>query len=391
MEKVLVTGGGYSEIPLIKALQSMGYYVLTLGNNSEGLGHQIADKYIKGDFSDKEFVLHIAKDEKVIGIVSGCNDFATISAAYAAEKLGLSGHDTYENAQMIHHKDEFMQVCQALGMNVPKTFDCTSLEECKNAANNLGFPIIIKPTDLTGGKGVKVCYTFSELEEAYKNAMGRTRQSSVVVEEFIEGNSHGAAMLVKNNKVVFCFVDDEEYYINKYMVSGTCHPSSISETAKQKLIQDVETLFKAKKLNDGVFHTQFIINKKGLPVIIDPCRRAAGMLYCYLVQYSTEVDFAKELVKASIGLELQDSYAIKEHNIAHLCVMTDSNGVYKDIYVDNELKPYVFDSMVFAKENEVIDDFMTYKAAILFLRSDDKKKLYDLFNRFHDLATIIKE
>ena len=388
MKKVLITVGGYSEIPLIKALHSMGYYVISVGNNEESLGHQYSDKYIKGDFSDKELIFNIAKDEQVDGIVSGCNDFATLSSAYAAEKLGLPGHDTYENAQIIHHKDKFMKLAHEVGISVPVTYDCYSFDDCKMAADKLGFPVILKPIDLTGGKGVKVCNSIEELENAYNDALSRTRQDSVVVEEYVVGENHGAAMLVKNNKVVFCFVDNEEYYINKYMVSGTCYPSTVTEEAKAKLINDVEAIFKAKNLADGVFHTQFIINKQGVPVIIDPCRRAAGMLYCYLVQYSTEVDYAKELVKASIGLELQDCYELKNHNIAHLCVMTDSNGIYKGIKVDDELKKYVFDSMVFAKENEVIDDYLTYKAGILFFECEEKEKMYDLFNRFHSLAKI---
>lgn len=391
MKKVLITVGGYSEIPLIKALHTMGYYVISVGNNENSLGHKYSDKYIKGDFSDKDLIYNIAKSEQVDGIVSGCNDFATLSSAYAAEKLGLKGHDTYENAQIIHHKDKFMKLAHDIGISVPVTYDCYSFDECKNAADKIGYPIILKPIDLTGGKGVKVCNSIEELENAYNDALNRTRQDSVVVEEYVVGKNHGAAMLVKNNKVVFCFVDNEEYYINKYMVSGTCYPSTVDEKAKARLINDVESIFKAKNLADGVFHTQFIINKQGVPVIIDPCRRAAGMLYCNLVQYSTEVDYASELVKASIGLELQDSYEINEHNIAHQCVMTDSNGIYKGISVKNELKKYIFDSLTIAEDNETIDDYLTFKAAILFFECKDKNKLYDLFNRFHTLATVIKE
>lgn len=390
MKKALITVGGYSEIPLIKALHKLGYYVISVGNNPDSLGHQYSDKYINGDFSDKEFIYEIAKEENVDGIVSGCNDFATLSSAYAAEKLGLPGHDTYENAQLIHHKDKFMKFSHQIGISVPRTVDCKDFNECQSAAEQLGFPIILKPVDLTGGKGVKVCNSLKELQQAYEVAMERTRQDTVVIEEFVEGENHGAAMLVKNNKVVFCFIDNEEYYINKYMVSGTCYPSNVSEAAKEKLIKDVEAIFRAKNLADGVFHTQFIVNKEGIPVIIDPCRRAAGMLYCYLVQYSTEVDYATELVKASVGIELQDEYTIKDHNIGHQCVMSDSNGIYKGINIDSELKNYVFESMIFAKEDEVIDDYLTYKAGILFFECDTPEKLYDLFERFHDLATIEK-
>ena len=78
-KKVLILGGSHSEIPLIKSCQKLGYFVITTGNNIDGLGHKTADKYIPCDYSDKGKILEIAKGE--IGYVekkTKAENFATI-------------------------------------------------------------------------------------------------------------------------------------------------------------------------------------------------------------------------------------------------------------------------------------------------------------------------
>ena len=98
MKKMLLLGGSHAEIPMIQAAKKMGYYVITSGNQADGLGHPYGDEYIKKDFSDKDAILQLAKEEQIDAICSGCNDFACLTAAYVAEKLGLPGHDSYETA-----------------------------------------------------------------------------------------------------------------------------------------------------------------------------------------------------------------------------------------------------------------------------------------------------
>ena len=388
MRKVLVTGGSHSEIPLIKELKNLEYYVITTGNNTGGLGHIYADEYIQGDFSDREFILKLAKQEQVSGIVSGCNDFAYISTAYACEQLNLPGHDTYSNAQVIHHKDKFMSVLKKIGLRCPKTYKCGSFPQCKLATEIIKLPVIVKPIDLTGGKGVYICNKMSDLEIAYSNAMSFTRQDVIVVEEYIVGENHGGSFLVKDGKVVFSFFDNEQYYLNKYLVSGACYPANLTDFAKKEMISQIEAVFAHLNLVDGLFHTQFIVDRNGYPIIIDPCRRSPGDLYIKLVQYSTEVNYPLEIVKSELGLKLNNNYKIVPHNIARECIMTDANGKYISLNISNEIKNKIIHSMVWANEGEDIVDYLKYKAGILFFECDTVDNLYDNVNNFHKLVRI---
>ena len=97
-KKLLIAGGGYADIPLILSAKKLGYYVITSGNRPNELGHKYSDEYKKADFSDPDAIFNLSKDLKVSAICACCNDFSALSAAYAAEKLGLPGHDPYRVA-----------------------------------------------------------------------------------------------------------------------------------------------------------------------------------------------------------------------------------------------------------------------------------------------------
>lgn len=388
MKKVLFTGGSHSEVPMIRAAQEMGWYVITTGNDEDGQGHGLADKYIKGDFSDKEFVLRIAKEEKVDAIVSGCNDFAYLSAAYACEKLGLPGHDSYETSRTIHIKSEFRKMVASIGIKCPKIMECKTKEECLKAADKMGFPLLVKPVDLTGGKGVRICRSIEEALEAFDEAMCITREDYVILEEFIDGENHGTTTLIKNGKVIFYITDNEQYGENKYLVLGACSPSDIPQYAEYTLIKDIEKIAAHCKLADGLFHCQFILDKDNYPVLIDPCRRAPGDLYPLLAKYVTNVDYPAQIVRAECGEPLEDCY-VQEHNfVARECIMTSQKGVITDVYLDDEIKDKMVYSMMKYKKGEKIEQPMKYKAGIVIMKFDSYNEMMSVLARFQEMAVI---
>ena len=168
MKKMLMLGGSHAEIPMIQAARKLGYYVITTGNQADGLGHPFGDAYINCDFSNKEAITELAREQKVDAICSGCNDFAYLSAAYACEKLELPGHDDYETALRIHHKDKYRALADELGIVTPKAYKCSGSAKLSEACERLSFPVIVKPVDLTGGKGMQRCENKELVEEAYE-------------------------------------------------------------------------------------------------------------------------------------------------------------------------------------------------------------------------------
>ena len=236
-KRLLILGGGHAEIPLIQAAQALGWYVITTGNDCKGLGHPYADRNVFADFSDKDAMFELARAEGVQAVCSGCNDFALLSTVYVCEKLGLPGHDSYATSLEIHHKDKYRALATRLSIPTPRALVIKKGDDFDAAIAQLSFPIIVKPVDLTGGKGIHRASTPEEALAAYKDACNRTRQDHIVVEEFVQGTNHGfSAMLVKG-KVAFEVWEPlpDGRFVTRFATSWATREEAVS--ALQQLIR----------------------------------------------------------------------------------------------------------------------------------------------------------
>ena len=411
-KKLLLLGGGHAEIPLIQAAHELGWYVITTGNAREGLGHPYADKNVFADFSDKDAMLELAKNEGIQAVCSGCNDFALLSTVYVCEKLGLPGHDSYATSLEIHHKDKYRALATRLGIPTPRAIT-TKVAGTDFAGKNadfeaaiaqLTFPIIVKPVDLTGGKGIHRAANINEAREAYKDACNRTRQDHIVVEEFVQGSNHGfSAMLVKG-KVAFAFSDNEQYYINKYMVSGANSPSTSSDKTLAMLREYSERIAQELHLVDGILHIQYIERADGTPIIIEICRRPPGDLYIKFVKYATGINYPKFIVQAEIGEDISCIADVPTQGfwLRH-CIMSDNQageqtatgdickGIVRDVTFAPEIQGNIVEKFLWYKPGEVITDKLTYKAGIVFFKFDTLAEMQDKTTRMTELAKILAE
>ena len=383
---VLILGGSHAEIPLIESLHKLGYTVISTGLNRDGLGHKLADVYEAADFSDKIEMIKIAQKYAVIGVVSGCNDFAYLSAAYVAGQLGLGGYDSMPTATRIHHKDAFRIMQKECGIRYPKFAVCDSIDNLEDLKKSMTLPVVVKPIDLTGGKGVEICYSWEAVKKQFDEAFKLTREKQIIIDEYIDGENHGTSMLLKNSKVVFAFFDNEEYYKNKYLVSGAYTPSTLTAIQKADVIKQVETLAQYASLCDGLFHCQLIVNRDGLAYLIDPCRRAPGDLYIKFVSYGTGIDYPMAIVKSQLGLSMDEELAFEpvRRCIARECIMTDTNGIIKDIIIDSGYKEHIIDKMQWLYPGDKIENYMINKAGIVFYEYQNAAELRERMKALYE-------
>ena len=383
---VLITGGSHAEIPLIDALHTLGYAVVSTGLNRDGLGHKAADIYEPADFSDRDAMLRLAQKFDVAGIVSGCNDFAYLSSAYAAECLGLKGYDDTATAAMIHHKDSFRKLQNDCGVVYPKYSVCRNAAELADVRSSLKLPVVVKPVDLTGGKGVEICRTWDDVERQFYEAAKVTRETRIIIEEYIEGDNHGTSMLIKDGSVAFAFFDNEQYFKNKYLVSGAYSPSDLTEAQKSDVIRQTEAIARGAGLCDGLWHCQFIIDRTGIAYLIDPCRRAPGDLYVRLVSFAEGIDFSMAIVKSQLGLSMDEELDFKRANrcIGRECIMAEANGIADKIVIDPDYDSHIIEKNIWFKSGERIENFMTYKAGIVFFEYPTPAELKESMKHLYE-------
>lgn len=355
---------------MIDAAHRLGYHVTTTGNRPGDLGHAHADGWVDTDFSDREAIRSLAARLEVSGIVSGCNDFASLSTAYAAEALGLPGHDSHANALRIHHKDRFRHLLTELKLPTPRSAVARSLDDAREICTQVGFPCIVKPVDLTGGKGISKCGTLDELAGAFESGMALTRESYLVVEQFLVGTHHGFTCFVTAGRVGFWFADDEQYFRNPYLVSGTTTPTSMPPSAIEELINAVELIAAHLDLVDGLMHVQCINTADG-PRITELCRRCPGDLYPDFVRLSTGFDYANAVVSAELGLPIEGSHPQQAGRyITRHCLMATREGVLQGISLNAELQQHRIGEMLWWTAGQEVTNHLSDKFGIVFFGFD---------------------
>jgi biotin carboxylase len=382
-KRLLIAGGGYADIPLIVAAKKLGFYVITSGNRPSDSGHRFSDEYCNADFSDPVAMLKLADSKNIEAVCPCSNDFSAISSAFVAEKLSLPGHDSYDICKLIHHKDAYRDFAAENGIPAPKALSFSDIDEVDYALSELNYPVIIKPVDLTGGKGISTIEKPSNAREALCKAFSISREKRVVAEEFISGTRHGFSALIQSGKVVFHFADNEYYYLNPYMVSAASAPANITASVIGDLISQAENIAKLLNLVDGIFHVQYIQTDKG-PIIIEICRRPPGDLYINLVKYATGLDYPMYIVKAFTGQKMPGltQKDVKGYFLRH-CVMADQNGVLREIQFSPKIENNIIHREMFWQPGLHVDNYLIQKFGIVFLKFNSMEEMLEMSAKMH--------
>ena len=183
-DRVLVLGCSHAEIPLIEQLKKMGYHVTTMGSHIDGLGHSVADQAIHADYSSVQNVHRAIEEFQFAHVVPGANDFGYFTGAQLAPVFGLTGYDPYYCAQSLLLKSNFRDTQSILGLKRPEfiEFDAGALPQLPDEF----FPVIVKPLDLSGGKGISVVGSINEFSTACAQAIGLGRTGKAIAEKYLQ-------------------------------------------------------------------------------------------------------------------------------------------------------------------------------------------------------------
>ncbi|MDF1883740.1 ATP-grasp domain-containing protein [Sulfurimonas sp. SAG-AH-194-C21] len=359
MKKVLILGGSHRDIPIIQASKELGYYVITLANAKDYLGHSYAHQSYEVDFNDKEAVKKIIKKENIVYILPGCGEESYLRCVELSDELKLSNLDKPQTAELLHNKLSFKNFCSKHKISTPQKYTLSSNTQ------SLNFPLVVKPTNLSGGRGVEIVYTEDSLMKALNNA--KKYSNEVFLEEFIDGELIAYSLFIKNKKVIYGFSGKDESFINPYIVT-TAYPYDISKHTLFHLQSTMEKIATTLNLVDGMFHLQAII-KNDIPYIIDITRRIPGDLYPFLIEKCDGVSYSKAVVKSYIGKEITDEFQPKHQSkfvIRHVA-MSKNNGTYSHLFIDKKIQRYISYRVDLLQDGSLIDDYLHTQIAIIFL------------------------
>jgi predicted ATP-grasp superfamily ATP-dependent carboligase len=389
-KKILIAGGSYGDIPLIKKAKELGYHVITSGNNIKELGHTYSDEFQLMDFSDKDGMMELVKSLEIDEIAPSCHDLSMTTCAYIAEKLKIGNFDSYKTTLILHHKDQFRELASELGMLSPKAFNASCIEDVNSKVVGFNFPLIVKPVDLGGGKGVTIVKNKKKLINAAALAFKFSKNSKIIIEEFKRGALHSLSTFIQNQKVLFSFCDSEFSSVNPYGVSTSTSPVDHYLENKKILISQIEILAKKLKLKDGLVHMQYLYDSQNQDIsIIELTRRAPGDWYSLPVKLSTGLDYTYWVLMGYLGGDLSN---IEWHEqtgyYSRHCLMGKKNGCAMAVIIDTEIEKNIIQKYIWLSDKEVITDYINQKFGIFFLKYSSRREMIEKTTKINKLIEI---
>jgi biotin carboxylase len=382
---VLVLGGSHSELPLIRAARNLGLRVFTSGNRPDHPGHALADQYFPGDFSNADQITEVALTSRCDFIVSAANDYAYLSTCSVAERLAFRGFDPLDTAEVLHHKHRFKPLAASLGMPVTRFVTLPSGVNEFPINAGLRYPLVVKPVDLTGGKGITVVDDSEGLNAAIAYARGLSKQGALVIEEYFQGSLHSYSTIIQNGKVVFEYADNEFCHPTPYLVSTSTSIAAVPLHILSDLRYQTEKLAGHLKLVDGILHCQFLYGG-GDYVILEYTRRCSGDLYSEVVEAVTGNRHAEQFIRQSAGLplNLSCSQPVGKY-IARHCVFPDRPGRFAGVSLAPEILQHIHSVTESLPRNYAFEAPWKEKVAVVILRFDEQSQMLAARPALNDL------
>ena len=407
--KILILGGGFQQLPAIRKAHELGLTVILADYLPDAPGRREADQSFLISTRDKDGILELARKEDVDGILAFASDPAEETAAYVAEKLNLPG-GMYAAAGILGNKRKFREFLVIHGIPAPRYFpmdiamDFLRNDSKDNSVSSLPYPIVVKPLDSSGSKGVTVLrsYDAGRLLRAYQTAVSCSLSGQAMAEEYIAyGYRHliGGDVIVRDGEAVLYGLMDCIREEGKNLVPcGKIYPCGAGDEVKVRIVRVLQTVIHKLSITDAEMNVEFIAGKDGEVYPIEIALRCGGNGIPQLLSDATGIDWIREEVQRTLRCANgQNANSLEASRFAGKLVPADLHGIYATynlhanqpgIYVGYELHPELFGHLyreeIFRRKGETVGTYENASGIIGILyfhfasRAEAETYLYDM-------------
>lgn len=342
MKKLLMLGGAPSQVLAIKKAKEMGHYVITCDYLESNPGHQFSDEYHNVSTIDKEAILELAKSLQIDGIVCYAADSGAPTVAYVAEQLDLPAFP-YKSVEILSNKDLFRSFLKGNNFNVPQAKGYSTLEEATADIHNFKMPVMIKPIDASGSRGISKIDSLEFLQEKVDYALSFSRVKRFIIEEYIEKSGYqvGVDCFSVNGSLVFTGIANNHFesrLLNPFLPVGESYPSNIPKHMQNKVHNEIQRLIELLDLKTGPCNVEIQFDNRENVYILDIGVRNSGDL-TQIIKYADEIDLIEYTIKAALGEDCTNLKMgeTKEYWSNYL-VISEKRGLFRGVNIENEFR-----------------------------------------------------
>lgn len=303
---LLALGGSRLLMPIIEATHAMGHRVVTCDYLPDNFAHAYADEYRDVSITDLDAVLATAKDCGADGIMSWAADPGVIAASYAAEQLGLPFQGSFDATRTLQDKASFRDFLTRHDFPSPRARTFTSSTAAAEVSASIDFPVIVKPTDAAGSKGVTRVDSPEQLAAAIDTALSYSLRGETVVETYIAGMGRqisAEGFLVNGQWRYIGYMDQlfDDLGPNPYAPVGNILPSQMDPDILDRLTGDLQRIADILGLTTGIFNIECRVGTDRTPYILEISPRGGGNRLAEFIRSATGIDLIRATVEAALG------------------------------------------------------------------------------------------
>lgn len=332
MKKLAILGASYLQQPLIEKAKEMGLETHVFAWKCGDIGERTADYFYPISITEKEQILSKCKEIKIDGICTIASDLATVAVNYVANAMGLSGNSE-ECVELSTNKYNMRKVFEKNGDPSPKSILVNSVEDLKDV--ELSYPIIVKPIDRSGSRGITKLESNIELKKAIERAKEQGFEKYALVEEYAEGQEYSVEYISYKGKHYFLALTKKYTTGSPHFIeTGHVEPAPMSAKQLEKVKKVVSHALDSLKVENGASHSELKIDENGEIRLIEIGARMGGdFIGSHLVNLSTGIDFVKTVIQIALGEEPD-----LEPKNEKMCAAVRFVFSQDDIEVFNEIK-----------------------------------------------------
>ena len=394
----MLLGGLRYLLPVIEAAHKQGYYVITADYLPDNIAHKYSDEYCNVSIIDKEAVLREARRLQIDGIMSFACDPGVVAASYVQNMMDLPSFGPFESVEILQNKDRFRAFLAANGFNVPKAKGYDSVQAALRDADRFEWPVIIKPTDSAGSKGVSRVDDKAQLRDALEYAMKHSISGHIIVEEFIEksGCSSDTDSMSVDGKLVFtsfCAQRFDANAVNPYAPAAYSWPSTFTAEQEAYLTHEIQRLIDLLGLKTVVYNIETRIGTNGKPYIMELTPRGGGNRLCEMLRYATGTDMITAITRAMVGDPVgQIEQRPYDGHWAEVILHADRDGAFDRLEISPKLKAQVVETDLWVQKGDMVESFEGANNAIgtLVLKFNSAQDLeYAITNQREWLRVVV--
>lgn len=322
-KKLAIVGASYLQLPLVFKAKQLGIETICFSWADGAVCKDVADQFYPIDVKEKDKILGECQRLKIDGITTIAADLPVPTINYVASRMGLISNP--EEYSRITTNKYLMRQC-FMDNDVPSPR--FALIDNVNNIHLAGFkyPLIVKPTDRSGSKGVEKILNSNQMEEAVLRAQKESFEHKVIIEEFVSGREISVESISYMGKHYILQITDKVTTDAPYFVELEHHqPSSLPNDIQSKVKDIVQHALDALHIECGASHAELKITEDGdIRVIEIGARMGGDFIGSNLVELSTGYDFVKGVIDVALGSFEKPQKTINKYSgVYFLCKETE--------------------------------------------------------------------